>query len=146
MQRAEQQADRGGDKYAQPRRAAHESGAIAAHRAHHHGAFEAEIDAAGAFREAFADAHEDERRADANRARQHRERHAPQAKTGIAHQAASFGFQRRPYIVSLARMATKMMPCSTTTAASGRSSRRCKRPPEAPMPPSRIDTGTIAAG
>jgi hypothetical protein len=41
---------------------------------------------------------------------------------------------------------TIWMPCSTSTAASGRSRRRCNRPPLAPMPPSRIATGTMASG
>src|SRR3981189_1842658 len=108
------------------------------------------MDAAGALGEALADRHEDEGRADADRAGQHGERDAPQAQAAVGHQPASLGFQRGdhglPYRGSLARVAKNRMPGSTTTAASGRSSRRCSRPPDALMPPSRIATGTIAIG
>src|SRR5262249_58147904 len=106
-----------------------------------------EIEATRPLGEPCADAQEEERRAHANGARQHGKRHTPQAEAGVVHQPSlALNNLKRPYSVSLARMATKMMPCSTTTAASGRSSRRCRRPPEAPMPPSRIATGMMASG
>ena len=50
----------------------------------------------------------------------------------------------RPYSASLASTMTKIIPCSTSTDASGRPSRRCNSPPLAPMPPSRTATGMIA--
>ncbi len=40
----------------------------------------------------------------------------------------------------------KIMPCSTSTVASGRSMRRWISPPQAPMPPSRMATGMMASG
>ena len=77
VQRAQRGADDAGGKNAEPGRAGEIGGAVAAHRAHHQRAFEAEIDAARAFGDAFAEADEQERRADAHGAAEHRERHAP---------------------------------------------------------------------
>jgi hypothetical protein len=96
VQRAQQQADQCRDQHAEPRRAAHQRDAVSAHRAHHQCALEAEIDAARALGKALADADEDERRADPDRARQHGQRHAPKSETGVVHQAAAFGFNSRP--------------------------------------------------
>ena len=52
----------------------------------------------------------------------------------------------RPRSASAPRMQTKAKPCSTSTDASGRPSRRCSRLPAAAKPPNRIATGGIAHG
>ena len=54
--------------------------------------------------------------------------------------------QRFPSNVSDNKIDRNSIPCSTLTVASGRSSRRCNKPPLAPMPPSRIATGMMAIG
>ena len=55
----------------------------------------------------------------------------PQSPIDPSAIVSDFPFRKpmRPYSVSLARTTTKMMPCSTSTVASGRPSRRCSRPP-----------------
>ena len=78
----EERADDARREHAEPGRAGQIGGAVAAHRAHHQGAFEAEIDAAASLGDAFAEADEQERRADAHRAAEHRKRHAPPADRG----------------------------------------------------------------
>jgi hypothetical protein len=58
MERAEQRARNAGCEYAKPGRAAEIGDAVGAHRAHDQRALEAEIDAAGALGDAFAEADE----------------------------------------------------------------------------------------
>ncbi len=74
-----------GGEHAEPRRAGEIGDAVGAHRAHHQRAFEAEIDAAGALGDAFAEADEQERRGDADRAAEHGERHGPQSDRTVRH-------------------------------------------------------------
>src|SRR6516162_810563 len=146
MQRAEQRTGEAGGEHAEPRRAEEIGNAIGAHRAHHQRAFEAEIDAARTLGDAFAETDEEKRRGDADGAAEHGERHGPEPDRRVRHQDFPFKKPIRPYIASLASTNTKMMPCSTSTEASGSPRRRCNRPPEALMPPSRIATGMIASG
>ena len=63
---------------------------IGGHRAEHQYAFEAEIDAAGALGDRFAQRDEDEGRRDADGAAEDGQRHAPQADVGRLHQALLF--------------------------------------------------------
>ena len=70
--------------------AGHDGDRIGGHRAEHQYAFEAEIDAAGALGDGFAQRHEDEGRGDPDRAAEDRQRHAPEADVGVVHQALLF--------------------------------------------------------
>ena len=85
MQCAEQRAGDPGRKHPEPGRAREIGDAIGAHRAHHQRAFEAEIDAAGAFGDAFAQADEQKRRRDADGAAEYGERNGPESDRSIRH-------------------------------------------------------------
>ena len=167
VQQRQRGAGRRGDEHADPRRAAQVRAAEAGHRRQHQHAFEAEVDAARLLGQAFAQAHEQERHADAQRAADDRGEKGQQdvascggalgrrldvsCASGIARLRRAAGtspaaFQSTPRSASLARISTKAMPCSTCTEASGRPSRRCSRLPAAPKPPNRIATGMIANG
>ena len=92
VQRAQHRAGDAGRKHAEPGRAGEIGDAVAAHRAHDQRAFEAEIDAAAALGDAFAEADEEERRADADGAAEHGERHAPAVRSiaGVGHVRTPF--------------------------------------------------------
>ncbi len=85
MERAEQGTGHACGEHAEPGRAREIGDAVGAHRAHHQRAFEAEIDAARALGDAFAEADEQERRGDADGAAEHRERDRPEADGSVRH-------------------------------------------------------------
>ena len=100
---AQQRAGTAGREHAEPRRARQVRGAVGAHRAHHQIAFEPEIDAAAALGDALAEADEQERRADAQRAAEHRDRHHPPAEEASVHDQASLPEDAEAAVERLAR-------------------------------------------
>ena len=118
-------------QHAEPRRAGQVRDAVAAHGAHDQRALEAQVHAAALLGDALAQAHEQERRADAQRAAEHRERHAPEAelvpqlpspwlRPHSRHRRAANQLPSGERLAAT-RCTTKRMPCSTLTVASGRS-------------------------
>src|SRR3989449_9068905 len=80
MQGAERHAGTPRDDDAQPGPSGQIGDAVAAHRPHHEGALQTEIDATALLRQALAEADEQEWRAGTDGAAQHRQRNAPPPK------------------------------------------------------------------
>ena len=142
-----------GHQHAEPRAAGQVGDAVAAHRAHHQDAFEAEVDAAALLGEAFAEAHEQKRRADADGTAEHRDRNAPPARSSASAIMPDPAGRRRGE--DLAKPAIQRLgredhhegdPLQHQHVASGRSSRRCSKPPLAEMPPTSTATGNDRIG
>ncbi len=128
---AEQHAGRAGGQHAHPRRAAEQRGAVADHRAHHQGAFQSQVDAPALLGQALAEADEQERRRDADRAGGHRHRHADPAERGVNH---GWPPARWPRV----RRAPRAGPPAPARAA--------VRPPAALARPPRARRGTRRSG
>jgi hypothetical protein len=79
VQQPQREAGQPRYEHTQPGAAGKVRNTVTAHRAHDQDAFQAEVDATALLGETLAEAHEQERRADADSTAQHRDRHTPPA-------------------------------------------------------------------
>jgi len=83
-----------GGKHAKPGRTRKIGNAVGAHRAHDQRTLKPEVDASRSFGDAFAEAHEQERRGNPNGAAEHGERHRPEADRTGCHVRTSLSENR----------------------------------------------------
>src|SRR5439155_26741841 len=110
---------------------------VPAHRAHYQNPLEAEVDAAAPLGDAFAEAHEQKRRADPDRPAQYADRHAPPAELDHGQAARARNGLTRPERASLPSTSMNAMPSKTSTVASASPSRRRSNRHRSAQPPTR---------